>query len=106
MHLSALAKERIGFVQKEDCTTSFHRGEDAPQIFLRLANVFRDDDAQIDAGQVLSQIAGQSLGGDERADPVFASEQDANAFPTRRLANRLAFCLRSPVCANEWRNVA
>lgn len=106
MHLSALAKERIGFVEKEDSATLLRRIEDATQILLRLANVFRNDDAQIDAVQAFSQIAGQSLGGDERAGPVFAGEQDTHAFPMRRLANGLAFCLRSAVCANECRNVA
>jgi hypothetical protein len=104
MHLGALPKERIGFVEKEDRTTSFRRIEDAMQILLRLAIVFRNEKAQIDAVQVLFQIAGQSLGDDERADPVFASEQNANAFPTRRLANALPFYLRSTVCANEGRN--
>src|SRR5437773_1401209 len=79
-HVGAFAKERICFVEKEDRTTLLCRIEDAAQILLRLANIFRDDSTQIDAVYVFSQIAGQSLGGDERAHPVFAGEQDANAF--------------------------
>jgi hypothetical protein len=67
MHLSAFAKERIRFVEKEDRTTLPRRIEDASQILLRLANIFRDDGAQIDTVQFFSQIAGQSVGGDERA---------------------------------------
>ena len=67
MHLSAFAKERIRFVEKEDRTTLPRRIEDASQILLRLATIFRDDGAQIDTVQFFSQIAGQSVGGDERA---------------------------------------
>jgi hypothetical protein len=74
MHLGAFAKEGIGFVEKEDCTTSFRRIEDASQILLRLANIYRDDGAQIDALEIFSQIAGHSLRGDELTDPVFAGE--------------------------------
>ncbi len=48
MHIGAFAKERIRFVEKEDRTTAIRRIEDAPQILLRLANIFRDDGAQID----------------------------------------------------------
>jgi hypothetical protein len=74
MHLGAFAKEGISFVEKEDCTTSFRRIEDASQILLRLANIYRDDGAQIDALEIFSQIAGHSLRGDELTDPVFAGE--------------------------------
>src|SRR6266581_5616570 len=48
MHIGAFAKEGIRFVEKEDRTTAIRRIEDAPQILLRLANIFRDDGAQID----------------------------------------------------------
>src|SRR6266705_1306165 len=49
MHLGVFAKERLRFVEKEDRTAAIRRSEDASQILLRLANVFRDDGAQIDA---------------------------------------------------------
>ena len=49
MHLGVFAKERLRFVEKEDRTAAIRRSEDAPQILLRLANIFRDDGAQIDA---------------------------------------------------------
>jgi len=49
LHLGAFAKEGIRFIEKEDCTTAIRRIEDAPQILLRLANIFRHDGAQIDA---------------------------------------------------------
>ena len=48
LHLGAFAKEGIRFIEKEDCTTAVRRIEDAPQILLRLANIFRDYGAQID----------------------------------------------------------
>src|SRR5438552_10644610 len=48
LHLGAFAKEGIRFIEKEDCTTAIRRIEDAPQILLRLANIFRDYGAQID----------------------------------------------------------
>ena len=101
VHIGAFAKERIRFVEKEDRTAAIRRSEDASQILLRLANIFRDNGAQIDAVQVFSQIASQSLGGEERAHPVFAGEQDANAFWVRQLANGRARCFRTALCANE-----
>jgi hypothetical protein len=51
MHLGAFAKERICFVEKEDRTTLPRRIEDASQILLRLADIFRDDGARIDTVQ-------------------------------------------------------
>jgi len=101
VHIGAFAKERIRFVEKEDRTAAIRRSEDASQILLRFANIFRDNGAQIDAVQVFSQIASQSLGGEERAHPVFAGEQDANAFWVRQLANGRARCFRTALCANE-----
>jgi len=100
VHIGAFAKERIRFVEKEDRTAAIRRSEDASQILLRLANIFRDNGAQIDAVQVFSQIASQSLGGEERAHPVFAGEQDANAFWVRQLANGRARCFRTALCAH------
>src|SRR5437773_9539587 len=65
LHVGAFAKEGICFVEKEDRTTLPCRIEDATQILLRLASIFRDNAAQIDGVWVFSQIAGQSTGGDE-----------------------------------------
>ena len=101
LQFGTFAKKRISFVEKEDRTILLCCSEDAPQILFRLANIFRDDGAQIDAVQVFSQISGQSLCSDESDHSAFAGEQDADAFPVRRLANALALCLRTAFCANE-----
>ncbi len=48
LQLGTFAKKRIDFVEKEDRTILLCCSEDAPQILFRLANIFRDDGAQID----------------------------------------------------------
>jgi len=85
LDLGAFAKKCVRFVEQKDRATLLCRIEDAPQVLLCLADVFVDDAAQIDAVQVHFQISGQSLGGDERARPVFAREQDGTAFRARQL---------------------
>jgi hypothetical protein len=47
-HISAFAKKRIRFIEKQDGTTLFGRTEDTAEILFCLANVFRDHCIQID----------------------------------------------------------
>src|SRR6266550_3867582 len=79
LQLGTFANKRIDFVEKEDRTILLCCSEDAPQILVRLANIFRDDGAQSDVVEVFSQIADQLLRSDESARQIFASEQNADA---------------------------
>ena len=51
LNLATLAKQRIGFVEQQDRATRLGGVEDAPQILLRLTDVFADDRREIDAIQ-------------------------------------------------------
>ena len=71
-HVSASAKERICFVEKQDRPTPFRCIENAAETLFCLANVFRDHGIQIDPVQVFSQAVRQSLSRDEMPGPIFA----------------------------------
>src|SRR5258706_6237675 len=58
-NFAALAEERVGFIKQEDCTTLFCRVEDAPQVFLRLADILADDLAEVDTVQVEVQFSSE-----------------------------------------------
>ena len=47
-HVSAFAKKSIRLIKKHDRVTILRRIENTADIFLGLANVFRDDRIQID----------------------------------------------------------
>ena len=59
---SPFAEERVGFVEKKDRAAFFSRIEQAPQVFLRLADVLVHDRAEIDAEKVEAQLPRQDFG--------------------------------------------
>src|SRR6266566_873108 len=98
--LGAFAKQRVRFVEQKDRAALLCRIENPSQIPLRLANVFAHHLAHIDAVQVRSQLAGQSVGGHERPRRIFADEQQGNALGTRRLGIAYRLRLSAGLSAN------
>ena len=73
-HVSAFAKKRIRLIEKQDRMTILRRIENTVDIFLGLANIFRDDGIQIDPVEVFPEAVGQSLSRDKTPPPIFAGE--------------------------------
>ncbi len=57
-HLTALAKERIGFVKEQDHAARLRGVKDAPQILFGFADIFADHTAQVDPIEIEAQLIG------------------------------------------------
>ena len=57
LDLAALAKERVGLVKEQDGAARLGGVKDTPQVLFRLADVFADHGAQVDAVQIQPQLA-------------------------------------------------
>src|SRR5271165_777699 len=83
LHLAALAKQGIGFVEEQDRATALGSVEDAAQVLLGLADVLAHYRAQVDAVKIEPQggrqhlrrhgLAGAALTGEERTDSQTAN---------------------------------
>ncbi len=90
LHLTALPKQRIGFVEQQDGAASLRRVEHPPQVLFRFADVLAHHLAQVDAIQIQPQLVGQHLRRHGLARAAGTRKQHANTQTSR------AFVLKAP----------
>src|SRR5581483_938795 len=78
-HLTAFAKERIGFVEEENRSPVLSGVKQTPQILLRLSDVLADHSREINAIQIQPQYVRDHFGGHGFTGTAFAREKRADA---------------------------
>ena len=94
LNFRAFAKQGVGFVKKQDSVAVFSLGENAVEIFFRLADIFAHHRREIDFVEVQLEIVGDDFGGHGFARAALAGEKRVHALPQRK------FGAESPVVNN------
>src|SRR5712672_3008968 len=79
---TALAEQRIGFVEQQNRGAFFGGVKDAAQVLFRLANIFVDDLAEVDAIKIEPQFSGQDFSRHRLTGTAWPGEQRADSQTT------------------------
>ena len=104
-HFTAFAKQRIGFVEEQDCSAVLGRIEHPPQILFGLADIFADHRRQIDAIKIQAQFIGDHFGGHGFSCAAVPGEQCADAKAATHFFSEAPFLIDRRPLRDLFRDV-
>src|SRR5262249_15709684 len=85
LHLRALAKQGVRFIEDQNRVRALRLVEELMQVLFRLADVFAHDLRQIDLVQIQPQLSGDDFGSHRLAGSGGTGEQDIQSTTERQL---------------------